>query len=176
MPDDSLEILWRGSDPAKFTALQAALRGEGIRFVELLAHDHAGGFLNSRPYYLEAMPGFEIRVNSSDLQAAQAALKSVENREEGPSVSDVSRYEGGGSIRATPMLPIDWDPGEATSEVWSGEDESQLEYISSALAENGVPSRIPDDPGHRQRVCVRPADMTRARDIVREIIDGRIAD
>lgn len=56
MPDDSLEILWRGSDPAKFTALQAALRNEGIRFVEMLAHDHAGGFLNMRPYYMEAMP------------------------------------------------------------------------------------------------------------------------
>ena len=81
MPDDSLEILWRGSDPAKFTALQAALRGEEIRFVEMLAHDHAGGFLNMRPYYMEAMPGFEIRVSSSDLPAAQLVLESIDKQE-----------------------------------------------------------------------------------------------
>jgi hypothetical protein len=168
MPDDSLEILWRGSDPAKFTALQAALRGEGIRFVEMLAHDHAGGFLNMRPYHMEAMPGFEIRVSSSDLPAAQLVLESVENQESAPDAPDLSRFERD-TVEAAPILPIDWDPGEATSEVWSGEDESQAEYISSALAENGVPCRIPDDPGHRLRLCVRPADLARARDIVREI-------
>jgi len=169
MNDDSLEILWRGSDPAKFTALQAALRGEEIRFVEMLAHDHAGGFLNMRPYYMEAMPGFEIRVSSSDLPAAQLVLESIENQENAQETGDLSRYERETPLETAPILPIDWDPGEATSEIWSGEDESQAEYISSSLAENGVPCRIPDDPGHRLRLCVRPADLTRARDIVREI-------
>lgn len=169
MPDDSLEILWRGSDPAKFTALQAALRNEGIRFVEMLAHDHAGGFLNMRPYYMEAMPGFEIRVSSSDLPAAQTVLGSIENQESAPEPRDLSRYERDASVEAAPILPIDWDPGEATSEIWSGEDESQAEYISSSLAENGVPCRIPDEPSRRLRLCVRPGDVTRARDIVRQI-------
>ena len=63
MTDDSLEVLWRGSEPAKFTALQAALRDEGIRFVHTQVYDPAGGFLSSRLYYLEATPGFEIRVH-----------------------------------------------------------------------------------------------------------------
>jgi len=169
MPDDSLEILWRGSDPAKFTALQAALRSEEIRFVEMLAHDHAGGFLNMRPYHMEAMPGFEIRVSSSDLPAAQLVLESIDKQESAPGTHDLSRYEREAPLEAAPILPIDWDPGEATSEVWSGEDESQAEYISSSLAENGVPCRIPDDPGRRLRLCVRPGDLARARDIVREI-------
>ena len=171
MNDDSLEILWRGSDPAKFTALQAALRGEEIRFVEMLAHDHAGGFLNMRPYYMEAMPGFEIRVSSSDLPAAQLVLESIENQENAQETGDLSRYERETPLETAPILPIDWDPGEATSEIWSGEDESQAEYISSSLAENGVPCRIPDEPSHRLRLCVRPGDLTRARDIVREITE-----
>ncbi len=68
-------------------------------------------------------------------------------------------------------LPYDWDPNEATSEVWSGEDESMAEYLASALRENGFPSRIPDEPGHRARLCVRPADSRRAREIVREITE-----
>jgi hypothetical protein len=45
------------------------------------------------------------------------------------------------------------------------------EYLASALRENGIPSRIPDEPGHRARLCVRPADFTRARDIAREITE-----
>ena len=69
-------------------------------------------------------------------------------------------------------LPYDWDSKEATSEVWSGEDESMAEYLASALRENGIPSRIPDEPGHRARLCVRPEDLTRARDIAREITEG----
>ena len=72
MTDDSLEILWRGSDPAKFTALQAALRDEDIHFWHTQVYDPAGGFLSSRPYYLEATPGFEIRVHASDWSGRMA--------------------------------------------------------------------------------------------------------
>ena len=53
MTNDSLEILWRGADPAKFTALQAALRDDGIQFWHTQVYDPAGGFLSSRPYYLD---------------------------------------------------------------------------------------------------------------------------
>ncbi len=170
MSEDSLEILWRGSDPAKFTALQAALRGEGIRFWELLSHDHAGGFLNYRPYYLEAMPGFEIRVRSSDLSAAQSVLGSLENWETPSAARDTLQYESANSADRAPVLPIDWDPHEATYEAWAGEDEATAEYLASALRENGIPSRVPDDSGHRLRLCVRPGDVSRAKDIVKEIV------
>jgi hypothetical protein len=66
------------------------------------------------------------------------------------------------------------DPNEATAEVWSGEDESMTEYLASALRENGIPSRIPDELGHRARICVRPGDLARAREISREIIEGKV--
>jgi hypothetical protein len=172
MPNDSLEILWRGSDPAKFTALQAALRDEAIPFWQTQVYDPAGGFLSSRPYYLEATPGFEIRVHASDLELANGVLDWVERKE------NASADTGGSSLRehdlldARQSLPHAWNSGEATSEVWSGEDESMAEYLASALRENGIPSRIPDEPGHRARLCVRPEDVTRAREIAREIAEG----
>src|SRR5277367_625685 len=90
MPNDSLEILWRGSDPAKFTALQAALRDEGIRYWQTRVYDPAGGFLSSRPYYLEATPGFEIRVHASDLERANGALQWVESKESDANISSGS--------------------------------------------------------------------------------------
>ena len=187
MTDDTLEILWRGADPAKFTALQAALRDDGIQFWHTQVYDPAGGFLSSRPYYLEAVPGFEIRVHSSDLQRANAALDWVESKENVPatasdeppsnragfsSFAGHAKTAGEAPALLKRTLPYDWDSSEATSEVWAGEDEAMAEYLASALRENGIPSRIPDEPGHRVRLCVRPGDQARAREIVREITDG----
>jgi hypothetical protein len=172
MTDDSLEILWRGADPAKFTALQAALRDDGIQFWHTQVYDPAGGFLSSRPYYLEAVPGFEIRVHAADLQRANGALEWVESKEDVQSdPGDQSKFDHS-RFAPNQTLPYGWDSNEATSEAWAGEDESMAEYLASALRENGIPSRIPDEPGHRVRLCVRPEDLTRARDIVREITEG----
>jgi hypothetical protein len=172
MSNDSLEILWRGSDPAKFTALQAALRDEAIPFWQTQSYDPAGGFLSSRPYYLEAMPGFEIRVHSSDLERANGALEWVESKESASMISSGSSFPEHDRLDPKKPLPRNWDSREATSEIWSGEDESVAEYLASALRENGIPSRIPDEPGHRARLCVRPEDLSRAKNIVREITEG----
>ena len=172
MTDDSLEILWRGADPAKFTALQAALRDEGIQFWHAQVYDPAGGFLSSRPYYLEAVPGFEIRVHACDLPRANDALEWVESKEDVSGVSDDNAKFDRGRAASEQTLPYDWNPSEATSEAWAGEDEPMAEYLASALRENGIPSRIPDEPGHRVRLCVRPGDLSRARHIVREITEG----
>jgi hypothetical protein len=172
MTNDSLEILWRGSDPAKFTALQAALRDEAIPFWQTQVYDPAGGFLSSRPYYLEATPGFEIRVHAADLERANGALDWVESKESASIVSGGSSMEPQDRLEPKKPLPYEWDSNQATSEVWSGEDESMAEYLASALRENGIPSRIPDEPGHRARLCVRPEDLRRAKEIVHEIVDA----
>jgi hypothetical protein len=169
MENDSLEILWRGSDPAKFTALQAALRDEGIPFWQTQVYDPASGFLSSRPYYLEATPGFEIRVLVADMERANGALSWVESKEKTFGNSNGSQSNENDRLDATQSLPRSWNSSEATAEVWSGEDESMAEYLASALRENGIPSCIPDEPGHRARLCVRAQDVTRAREIAREI-------
>jgi hypothetical protein len=172
MTDDSLEILWRGTDPAKFTALQAALDDEDIPFWKAAVYDPSGGFLSSRPFYLELSPGFEIRVRAADFDRAQGALQWVESKETKSSTAGSDpRFEDDRSA-PVPTLPFFWDAKEATSEAWSGEDESMAEYLASALRENGIPSRIPDDSDHRVRVCVRPGDVPRAREIVREVTEG----
>jgi len=170
MPNDSLELLWRGSDPAKFTALQAALRDENIRFWHTQVYDPAGGFLSSRPYYLEATPGFEIRVHAADLERAGAALQWVDSKRNAAAASSAQPVHD--ALEPRQPLPENWDPQEATSEIWSGDDEPLAEYLASALRENGIPSHIPDQPGFRVRLCVLPEDGARARAIVREITEG----
>src|SRR4029077_8691328 len=132
MTGDSLELLWRGSDPAKFTALQAALRDEGIPFCQTQVYDPAGGFLSSRPYYLEASPGFEIRVHAADMERASGALEWVESKESASVVSSGPSMQDHDRLDVKRPLPYDWDSSEATSEVWSGEEDSMAEYLASA--------------------------------------------
>jgi hypothetical protein len=169
MTNDSLEVLWRGSDPAKFTALQAALRDENIPFKQLQAYDPASGFLSSRPYYLEAAAGFEIRVRAADLERANGALSWVESKENILETSGGKHSFDDDRLDPQQTLPRSWNASEATSEVWAGEDESMAEYLASALRENGIPSHIPDEPGQRARLCVRAQDVIRAREIARQI-------
>jgi hypothetical protein len=172
MTDDSLELLWRGSDPAKFTALQAALRDEEIRFWHTQVYDPAGGFLSSRPYYLEATPGFEIRVRAFDLVRANAALYWVENKENNSENRPRSSADERDPLDSRQRLPHAWNASDASAEAWTGEEEALAEYLASALRENGIPSRIADEPGHRARLCVRPEDVQRAREIVAQIVDS----
>ena len=169
MSNDTLEILWRGSDPAKFTALQAALRDENIPFWQTQAYDPASGFLSSRPYYLEATPGFEIRVHAADRVRANSALSWVESKEGAFATPAVTQKSDNDRLDPRQKLPYTWNASEATSEIWAGEDESMAEYLASALRENGIPSHIPDEPGHRARLCVRAQDLLRAREIARQI-------
>ena len=172
MTEDSLEILWHGSDPAKFTALQAALGDEEVRFWKTQVYDPAGGFLSSRPYYLNATPGFEIRVRAADLERANAALDWVENKENNSENQTGSSADERDPLETRQLLPRTWNASDATAEAWTGEEEALAEYLASALRENGIPSHIPDEPGHRARLCVRPADLRRAREIVAQIAEN----
>jgi len=109
---------------------------------------------------------------ASDLDRANSALDWVESKESDSGNPAGSSTHEQDHIDSRQSLPYDWDSGEATSEAWSGADESMAEYLASALRENGIPSRIPDEPDHRARLCVRPADLRRAREIVAQIADG----
>src|ERR1700682_68820 len=117
MNDDSLQILWGGSDLAKLTALQAALRDEGIRFWDTMIYHPSVGVLSSEPYYLQATRGFEIRVRASDLKRAKTALEWVESKEtapSGPSAPGEGSTPGWDNLDSKQELPYDWDSNEAT--------------------------------------------------------------
>jgi hypothetical protein len=65
----------------------------------------------------------------------------------------------------------DWDPDDATVEVWSGAESYPGEFIVQALQENQIHSRFDQRTG-RYAVYVMADDEKRAREIVREIVEG----
>jgi len=67
--------------------------------------------------------------------------------------------------------PTNWNPREATRGVWSNEQSYPGEMIEMALRENQVHARFEKAEG-RNAIFVLPEDEIRAREIVKEIVEG----
>ncbi len=62
------------------------------------------------------------------------------------------------------------NPKDATSEIWSGDDRKMAETFKVCLREVGINCVLTANGG-RQRVLVLPAAESRAKEIIREIIE-----
>ena len=67
--------------------------------------------------------------------------------------------------------PTNWNPEDATIKVWLGEQSYSGEMIEMALRENQIHARFEKAEG-RNRIFVLPEDEIRAREIVREVVEG----
>jgi hypothetical protein len=67
--------------------------------------------------------------------------------------------------------PMDWNPEDATVQVWSGEQSYPREMIEMALRENQIHVRFEKAEGGNA-IFVLPGDEIRAREIVREVAEG----
>jgi hypothetical protein len=65
----------------------------------------------------------------------------------------------------------DWDPDDACVEVWSSAESYLGEFITQALQENQIHSRH-DQRNGKYAIFAMPEDEKRAREIVREILEG----
>ncbi len=67
--------------------------------------------------------------------------------------------------------PEDFRPEDATSQVWAGEDMDIAQFLKDSLSGIGIGCVVSKDGG-KGRVLVLPADEKRAREIVREVVEG----
>ncbi len=67
--------------------------------------------------------------------------------------------------------PTNWNPEEATLQVWSSEHSYPGEMIEMALRENQIHARFEKTDG-KNAIFVLPEDEVRASEIVREIVEG----
>jgi hypothetical protein len=66
-------------------------------------------------------------------------------------------------------VPEDFDPDEATAEVWSGEDPTIRNNLIACLNGIGIGSATEDSNG-RLRIRVTPSSENRARQMIRQVI------
>lgn len=184
--DDPFCSFWKGEDARVHAELCSVLDEAGISHNTVFRRDH---LFNLRNY-----PAYEVGVPFSLFERAENAVKEAYGTDV---VEDVGAAELKGllterspdGVRKLPetLTPpaeenipgppnagegTDWFPEDATERVWSGDDAESGEFLVAALHENGIRCRL-DKSGGREAIYVLPEDEQRAREIVREIVDGQ---
>lgn len=183
--EDPFCSFWKGDDPRVHAELCSVLDEAGIPHNTVYRRDH---LFNLRNY-----AAFEVGVPFSMYERAENAVKEAY---EGADRTDVESLglkgllmERGELLAELPEtltppeeenLPgppnagegTDWYPEDATVSVWSSESGEFGEFLVAALHENGVRCRLAAN-GSRAELYVLLEDEKRAREIVREVVEGK---
>ncbi len=166
---DSASLLWRGGDPVIYAALLSALREARIPFYDTLSHAFGVSTSSPFPSPFDAAASFEVRVRHSNLKRAEHILEALLDQE--PEDLDIGAAADGPAA-AERVPPDDWDPVEATVEVWTGHDITLARFLADIFRENAIPFRESVELPVTHRLLVRPQDAPMARELLREIISG----
>lgn len=175
--DAGMVSLWDGDDPSVFTELSQALDHAGIRFENLRQVGYKdmspGGFQRIFPTKASGLLRYDVCVLSSDLDRAGAILESVLSREMDASPSAAEDEDG--EAPEQPSRPVlQQSSGKCDSLAWSGEDENLANFLEAALKVNEIDTRLERFPqGTATNLWVQAENLPRAREIVREVTEGR---
>ncbi len=167
IPSGPLVPLWEGEDLALHTTLLKKLESAGIRYFDQ-AMSVFPGVRRWDPFPIQPMTrfGYQVAVLSSDLGAAKEVLEKlldeVPSDIEIPAQDDVIA-EGLPLLVATETHPA--------AEIWNGNDDRIAQFLTAAMQENEIPIHL-ENPGEQTRIFVSAANEKRAREIVREIVEG----
>ena len=163
----SVVLLWAGEDPALHAALLEQLQAAEIPFSDkALGDDEVAPTADPLPIDWKPRFGFEVVVLSADIPAAKEILEKLLEQEpvdvELPA-RDESEAEEPPLVVSTEIHP--------TVEVWSGSDERIAQFLTAAMQENEIPIHL-ENFGDDTKISVSAANEKRAREIVREIVEG----
>ncbi len=163
----TLVPLWEGEDLALHTTLLEELEAAGIR-----CYDRPMGVFpgvrRGDPFPIQPMArfGYQVAVLTADLPAAEKILQRLlmeKPRDMNLSVNEERQSETTERVA---------NPGEETTcEIWHGLDESLAGFLQDALHESEILMRA-EITGAETRIYVCPRDQRRAREIVREVVEG----
>lgn len=169
MPEDpgAVVLLWAGEDPALHATLLEQLDGAGIRYVDkVLGDDEVAPTADPLPIDWKPRFGFEVAVLAQELPAARTILEALLSAEpadlEIPAQDEVAASEPP-LVSETELHP--------TTVVWSGTDDRIAQFLTAALQENEIPLHL-ETAGGGTQVLVSAANEVRAREIVREVVEG----
>lgn len=183
--EDPFCSFWKGEDPRLHAELCSVLDEAGIPHNTVFRRDH---LFNLRNY-----PAYEVGVPFSLFERAENAVKEAYGADD---VQDV----GSGELKALPERYADrvrklpetltplregdipgppstgegthWFPEDARTKVWSSREGEPGDFLAAALHENGIHCRL-EKGDRREELFVLPEDERRAREIVREVVEGK---
>lgn len=168
MHSGSLVPLWEGEDLALHTILLEELEGARIPYFDR----PLGVFPGVRPadpFPIQPMTrfGYKVSVLSSDLVPAREILERLLEQEP-ENIAIDSTDEESKPISSQPPSQGE----EAIFEIWAGEREDVANFLRDAFRENEITTKV-EIGGTETKIYVRPSDVARAREIVREVVEGR---
>jgi hypothetical protein len=185
--EDPYCSFWKGQDARVHAELCEVLEQAGIPCKTVYRSDHL--------FNLSNFPAYEVGVPFSLFDKAEKAVEEAYSKED---YNGAEKQEFSGLIKrppgAIPILPESvtlppedvpgppaaddgdgWYPEDATATVWSREGGSESEvdcnFLVAALHENGIHCRL-DQQGTSAKLYVLPHEASRAREIIREVVEG----
>lgn len=181
--EDPFCSFWKGQDARVHAELCEVLEQAGIVHKTIFRSDHLFNFSN--------FPAYEIGVPFSLFEKAEKVVQETYGTDD---VQDVGAQELAGlvvgpssRVLAPPEMVnlqpgdipgppaagkgAEWFPEDATVSVWSADSLEQSEFLVASLHENGIHCRL-DQRGTQAEVYVLPHDAARAREIIREVVEG----
>ena len=167
IPQGSLVVLWAGEDPALHAVLLEKLEAADIAVSDkILGDDEVAPTADPLPIDWKPRFGFEVAVISSDLPAAKEILEALLSEE--PADLEIPAQDGVPAKEPALVFVTEEHPAV---EVWRGADERISQFVTAALQENEIPVHL-DFTGGQTGIKVSAANGKRAREIVREIVEG----
>ncbi|HEY6944039.1 MAG TPA: hypothetical protein VI431_02785 [Candidatus Acidoferrum sp.] len=163
----SFVVLWAGEDPALHSALLEQLESAQIPFSDkVLGDDEVAPTSDPLPIDWKPRFGFEVVVSSVDFRVAKEILEKL--LEEEPADLEIPARDQ--SPAEEPPLTVATEEHPAVL-VWSGSDDRIAQFLTAAMQENGIPIHL-ENPGSQTQIYVSGANEKRAREIVREVVEG----
>jgi hypothetical protein len=170
--DDPFCSFWKGDDPRLHLEICQLLDQEGIAHKTVRREERLFSFSNKQ--------AFQIGVPYSQFERAEAVVQKAygsgddeavpEATEEEPSPLALPESTGPdllGKFAGTGH----WYPEDASVEVWSSAYLHPGEIVAMSLKENLIQHRFDRAEG-KNAIFVLPGDEERAREIVREVVEG----
>jgi hypothetical protein len=172
------ELLWTGTDAATRAGIIDALETAEIPYHE------RGDKVGSLPGWSRQV--YAIFTHAGDHRAASAALEAAaHHRETSPDDSDEAPRHSNAPLQDSSTnddeddlsdvppdyVPEDFDPDEATAEVWSGQDAATRDNLITCLNGIGIGCATDESAGQLQ-IRVTPASQKRAQEMIRQIADA----
>jgi hypothetical protein len=172
--DDAIVSVWEGDDPGDGAAVEDAFKKAGI---PVLARGSTGYFI-----FPSMRPKTEICVSSAHAEQARKIVADMEASDvpEEMTEAECASIElpesdlADSDAQSTQLqdLSRDWYDDDPIAEAWNGESEDFADGLIVCFREVGIASRKLSE-GNHWRVVVRPEQESRAKEIVREVVEAR---
>jgi hypothetical protein len=171
--DVRIVAIWRGNDPAECDRVKEALEKADIPFT---APDSKSTFS-----FFPTEPSLEIWISDADREKAGKILLDLEGlvdpdeltpeEIESLALPESDQLDSENQTSPQPDSADHWDEDDPVAEVWNGDKEEFADTLTVCLREIGIASRKLSEAAH-WRLVVRPEQESRAKEIVREVVEA----